>query len=316
MSSSLDSPAESVLDDSRQPKGRIFVIIPVHNRKHYTRACLRSLSQQTFRDFEIIVIDDGSKDGTDEMIESEFPKVVLLRGDGNLWWTRSINMGVEYALAQAVDYIVTLNDDIVLKDNFMEKMIRRAKEHPQSLLGGVEVDSITKTPTYGGKIIDWKLATNKSVLDGLTPDKWHGLHEVNHLPGRELLIPAEVFRKIGLFDAKNFPQTVADFDFTYRAYKAGYRIFCNYDATVETYPDSRGGLEFIQHKSLKNYCTHLFGIKGKANLYSFIRFALKNCPKQFLVTYVLIGVSRRIFGYLIAWIQEFIRPNTFFRPHA
>jgi GT2 family glycosyltransferase len=300
----LENPEKTMHHDSGPTKHRICIVIPVHNRIRYTRSCLRSLYQQSFGNFEIIVVDDGSKDGTGEMIESEFPDVVVLRGDGNLWWTRAINMGVEYALARKADYIITLNDDIVLKDNFIEKMILQSAENPRALLGGVEVDSITKKPTYGGKVIDWRIAKYRSVLDTLKPENRHGLHEVNHLPGRTLLIPAEVFYKVGLFDAENFPQTVADFDFTYRAYKAGYRIFCNYDAQVETYPDTQGGLEYRESKSLRNYYNHLFGIRGKANLNRFIRFAWKNCPKRFLPSYMFIGISRRIFGYLIDWIAE------------
>jgi GT2 family glycosyltransferase len=241
------------------------------------------------------------------MIESEFPDVVVLRGDGNLWWTRAINMGVEYALAQQADYIITLNDDILLKNNFIEKMMLRAAENPGALLGGVEIDSITKKPKYGGRVIDWKLAKSMSILDTLKPENRHGLHEVNHLPGRTLLIPAEVFQKLGLFDAKSFPQTVADFDFTFRAYKAGYRVFCNYDAQVETYPDTQGGMEYRKSKSFRNYYNHLFGIRGKANLNRFVRFAWKNCPKRFLPSFLLIGISRRIFGYLFDWIAESVR---------
>lgn len=313
MTASLENPKRSIHRRGWPVKHSIHVIIPVYNRVEYTRSCLRSLYRQTARDFGIIVVDDGSTDGTSQMIEREFPDVVLLQGDGNLWWTRAINIGVEYALAQKADYIVTLNDDIILKDNFIEEMILQSAKNPKALLGGVEVDPIVKKPTYGGKVIDWKLAKNTSILDTLTPENWHGLHEVNHLPGRELLIPAEVFHKIGLFDEKNFPQTVADFDFTYRAYKAGYKIFCNYDAQVETYADSKGGLEFREHKSLRNYYTHLFGIKGKANLHRFIRFGLKNCPRQFLVTYLFIGVSRRIGGYLFEWIHEVVRPKTAFK---
>ena len=125
-------------------KHSIYIIIPVHNRVEYTRSCLRSLYQQTMRGFEIIVIDDGSTDGTTEMIAAQFPDVVLLRGDGNLWWTRSINMGVEYALAQKPEYIITLNDDIILQVDFIEAMLRRAGRNPKALLGGIEVDPIAE----------------------------------------------------------------------------------------------------------------------------------------------------------------------------
>jgi GT2 family glycosyltransferase len=200
-----------------------------------------------------------------------------------------------------------LNDDIIPKANFIEEMVLQATANPGALLGGVEIDSVTKRPVYGGKIIDWRLAKFNSVLDSLKPENRHGLHEVNHLPGRELLIPVEVFRKIGLFDENNFPQTVADFDFTYRAYRAGHPIFCNYDAQVETYPDSKGGLELRMRKSLRNYGHHLFGIKGKGNLNYFIRFGWKNCPKRFVFPFITIGVSKRVFGYLLEWIVESVR---------
>jgi GT2 family glycosyltransferase len=244
------------------------------------------------------------------MIAAEFPEVALLRGDGNLWWTRAINMGVEYALTQGADYIITLNDDIILHDNFIEEMISKAAENPGALLGGLEIDSSTKTPIYGGKLIDWKRAKYNSVLDTLSSADRHGLHAVNHLPGRELLIPAEVFHKIGLFDAKNFPQTIADYDFTYRAYKAGYRVYCNYDAQIEVYSDTQGGMEYRELKSWRNYRKHLFSIKGKANLNRFLRFGLKNCPRQYLVTFLLIGVSRRIGGYLFEWVYDGVRRRT------
>lgn len=71
----------------------IYIIIPVHNRKHFTRECLLSLRKQTFQNFKVIVVNDGSSDGTGEMIEKEFSDVILLKGDGNLWWTGATNLG-------------------------------------------------------------------------------------------------------------------------------------------------------------------------------------------------------------------------------
>jgi GT2 family glycosyltransferase len=285
----------------------VYVIIPVYNRIGYTRSCLRSLREQTISDFKIIVIDDGSTDGTSNMIVAEFPDVVLLRGDGNLWWTRSINLGVEYAIAHGAEYVITLNDDIVLSDNFLEKMLFHATENPKALLGGIEIDSISKQMAFGGKVLDWKLARYSNVLDKLKVEDRIGLHEVNLLPGRALLIPADVFRNIGLFDQKHFPQTIADIDFTYRAHSAGYKIFSNYDAIYESYPDTKGGVELRTHKSLKNYYTHLFGIKGKGNLAKFLRFGWKNCPRCFLPSFLVIGASRRVCGYLLEWFTDRVK---------
>jgi GT2 family glycosyltransferase len=73
----------------------IFIVIPVHNRRDFTRECLLSLRKQTYKNFKVIIVDDGSMDGTGDMIEKDFPEVIPLKGDGELWWTGATNMGVE-----------------------------------------------------------------------------------------------------------------------------------------------------------------------------------------------------------------------------
>ena len=65
----------------------IDIVIPVHNRKQYTRDCLHSLQKQTISSYRVIIVDDGSTDGTREMLRREFPEVIVLTGDGNLFWT-------------------------------------------------------------------------------------------------------------------------------------------------------------------------------------------------------------------------------------
>ncbi len=76
-------------------------MIPVHNRKKLTRECLASLQNQDTKHFTVIVVDDGSTDGTSEMIRAEFPDTILLQGDGGLWWVGSINKGIRYALIRS-----------------------------------------------------------------------------------------------------------------------------------------------------------------------------------------------------------------------
>ncbi len=282
----------------------IFIVIPVHNRKEFTYNCLLSLGRQTVQNFKIIVVDDGSTDGTDEMIQEQFPEVILLHGDGNLWWTGATNLGVRYALNQRAEYIMTLNDDTIAPSDFLEKMIYWAEKKPKALLGAFLLDAKTKKPVYGGAIINWKLANSIALLDTLKPEDQHGLHEVTHFPGRGLLIPAEVFHKIGLYDAKRFPQAAADYDFTHRAVRAGYRIFCNHDAKLLIYPDASGYAQLRRKKNLKNYYYHLFGIKGGGNLKRFTVYTIRNCPTWYQPWFLLRGYIQRVFGYWRDFIFE------------
>jgi len=285
----------------------IFIIIPVHNRKKFTRDCLLSLKRQTVKDFKVIVVDDGSGDGTSGMIKKEFPETILIYGDGNFWWSKATNAGIEYALKKHTDYILTLNNDTIAASDFIEKMIFWAKKEPEALLGASSFSVETKGPVYGGEIIDWKTASCKPLLDTLEAEDRHGLHEVTHFPGRGLFIPKDVFSKIGLFDAESFPQTLADFDFTHKAIRAGYKVFINYDARLYVYPEESASIKIIKNKSLRNYYCHLFGIKGGANLKRFVLYAFKNCPKRYLIFFLTIGLFRRIFGYLIDWFIETLK---------
>jgi len=275
----------------------IYIVIPVFNRKEITKNCLLSLRQQTYKDFKVVVIDDGSTDGTEEMLTNEFPEVYIIKGDGNLWWTAATNLGVKYALENNADYILTLNNDTIAKEDFLGKMIYRAEKTPNALLGAFALDANTKKPVYGGEIINWKWANSKSLLDSLPKEQWYGLHEVTHFPGRGLLIPAEVFRKIGLYDEKHFPHYAADYDFTHRAIRAGYKVYCNYDAKLLIYPDASGDAENRKKKSLKNYYNHLFGIKGGANIKIFTKYTIRNCPFYYIPTFLLCGYIKRILGY-------------------
>ena len=193
----------------------VYIIIPVHNRKEFTRNCLRSLQRQTLADrLRIIVVDDGSEDGTDEMLATEFPEVIVLHGDGNLFWTAAINMGIRHALALGAEYVLTINNDTVAFENFLEQMLFWANLAPDSLLGALDINIKTEKPYYGGERVDWKWSTSRYLLNELREEDQKGIHEVSLYPGRGLLIPKIVFETIGLFEEKKLPHYLADYDFT------------------------------------------------------------------------------------------------------
>lgn len=277
----------------------LHIIIPVFNRKHFTKDCLISLREQTYQHFKVVVVDDGSTDGTYEMVKNDFPEVDILRQEGDLFWTAATNIGIRYALAQGADAVMTLNNDTVALKDFLEKMSYWAQKEPDALLGAFALDFSSQKPVYGGGIINWKTDTRQDLLKSLQPKDYKGLHKVTHFPGRGLWIPRKVLEKIGLFDEKVFPHYYADYDYTHLAYRSGFKIYCNYDAKLYTYPEASGDRQNRKQKSLKSYFNHLFGIKGGGNLRNFTIYAFRNCPPIYMPGFLAIGYSKRIFGYLL-----------------
>ncbi|SFH04515.1 glycosyltransferase family 2 protein [Pontibacter chinhatensis] len=277
----------------------IYIVIPVFNRKHFTKECLLSLKRGTNQKYKVIVVDDGSTDGTADMLREEFPEVEVLFGDGNLFWTASVNMGIKHALQAGAEYVMTLNNDLEVAEDYIENTYNRMAEKPNAILGALEMDAGTREPAFGGEIVDFKLNKVRYLLQELPKEQQVGLHAVSQLPGRGLLIPRAVFEKIGLLDQERFPHYVADYDFTHTALRNGFELYVNYDAKLYTYPEESGERQNRQSKSLQNFYKHLFDIKGGGNLRDFTRFTLKNCPPPYIPYYLANGYARRIFGYML-----------------
>lgn len=280
----------------------IYIIIPVHNRKQFTLECLRALQDQTFKDFSVVVVDDGSIDGTSEMIKAEFPDVTLIHGDGSLFWTAATNQGIKYALSKNASGIMTLNDDTIPTKDYMKKMVLWNEKKPLALLGAFALDHKSGKPVYAGYRYAWRNA--KPLLQLLTEEAYHGIHQVSFYPGRGLLVPSIVFDDIGFYDEKNFPQTVADIDFTMRASRRGFKIYCNFDAKIHIRVEESTGTKYRQEFSFRNYYKHLFDMMGDGNLTYFTKLVYKNCPPHLIPIELTKGILLRLLGYPYQWIRS------------
>jgi GT2 family glycosyltransferase len=250
----------------------LYIVIPVHNRIHLTRGCLVSLRGQTAQNSKIIVIDDGSTDGTSEMIEREFPEVVLLHGDGNLHWTGAINVGIRHALQSAgvTDYILLLNDDVVLDSDYCHNIVNAAHIKPGSIIGSVEV-SVSNPAVIddGGVAVDWITARHRVLHHGekLSSFGKDYFQEVSILTGRGTLYPVSVFNNVGLFDDKHF-KACGDTELPRRAFLEGYPLYVCYDAVVKTTSDDKNS-KHINKKSryaISDMWKYYFGIQSNCRL--------------------------------------------------
>ena len=177
----------------------IYIIIPVFNRIQFTLECLQSLSMQQYTDHRVIVVNDGSSDNTSAIIQERFPAVKVLEGSGNLWWSASTNLGVEYVLGVSEntdDFILTLNNDLVVKENYLDEMIAAANAFPDTMIGSLTVDIHSPGSihylgtTWNSRTAVYRPAMNRSISVAELSCK-DTLLPTSLLPGRGNAHPVE-----------------------------------------------------------------------------------------------------------------------------
>lgn len=204
----------------------IYLIIPVHNRKEITLGCLDNLERVgVLKKYSVVVVDDGSTDGTGEEITTKFPSILLLKGTGNLWWTGAIKLGMEYAYQRAASHIFWLNDDCCLTVDVFESIAQYCNEHT-AIVGaqGYKVDSPQEI-TFGGKVKTWK---GFRLIKNLN----NQIASCDLLSGNLVCIPRQVITSIGYPDPVIAPHYGGDSLYLIRAKKAGFDLFIDARNTI------------------------------------------------------------------------------------
>lgn len=127
MSMPQDSPQAPPVTEKAIPA--LSVVIPSCNGERHIPACLDSLERQTFRDYEVIVVENGSEDRTVEIVERNYPWVTLISLGRKQGFSRPVNIGWRRARA---DLIFLLNDDTVCADDCLERLVEAAAEAPET----------------------------------------------------------------------------------------------------------------------------------------------------------------------------------------
>lgn len=199
---------------------KIAVLLTCHNRKEKTLACLRSLFECYLPEnhqLEVFMVDDGSTDGTGEAVKIKYPQVKVIKGDGNLYWTRGMNLAWQTATETFNhDFYLWLNDDVILYDKSICILLEDFQNCPNKktiIVGACQ--SFTKKVTYSG-YIDLK---REIILEPRgEPQK------CNYFNGNVVLIPSPAFNDVGFLDTI-FHHGQGDFDYGLRARMMGINSF-------------------------------------------------------------------------------------------
>lgn len=203
----------------------IAVLMACHNRVETTRECLFSLFAQVDfpHKFQVFLVDDGSNDGTGNMVTHDFPQVVLLNGTGSLFWNGAMRLAWAEALKADFDFFLWLNDDVKLQPDALVRLLQIAVENKQLNFGalvGTVKDPIEDIPTYGGRNKKYffnPLSFGK--LLNVSPE----IQFCRFINGNLCLIPKQSVQKIGILDP-SFTHNMGDHDYGLRLLAAGFKL--------------------------------------------------------------------------------------------
>jgi GT2 family glycosyltransferase len=235
----------------------IYILLPVHNRKKTTEKFILSLVSQTYKDFRLILIDDGSKDGTAEMVLSYLPQTVLIQGDGNLWWAGSLQKGYEWLMRYAddTDICLIINDDTVFDRNFLSTGRELLSKKNKTLLLAQCYSQQNASLIDVGVHVAWKQFTFTQAKS---------IKEINCLSTRGLFLTISDFKIIGGFYPRILPHYFSDYEFTIRAYNKGYQLITNPD--LKLYVDQETtGLHKIKSSNFKDFTAQYFSKRNPTN---------------------------------------------------
>jgi GT2 family glycosyltransferase len=268
------------------PDPNVFVVLPVHNRWEQTRKCLACLDGQTHGNLRIVLVDDGSTDGTRQCVEREFPRVTVLEGNGTLWWAGGVNRGMEHALGKAFpdDFLLILNNDLSFGEDFVAALCRESVERGRAAVVAVSVDGRTGKTADTGYLVDWKgVRIVPAHRDSKGPPP-----EPDAFTTRGLLLPVPVAAAAGKLREKELPHYLSDIEYTLRIRKMGLPIHRSRTVTARL-DASTTGIRVMPGTGSpwRDIRDHLFDYRSPSNIVHWMRFLRICCPKRHMPRWIL-----------------------------
>lgn len=218
----------NISNTQEQNRPRVYVVVLNWNNYVDTKRCLESLAKATYPNLRVIVVDNGSSDGSVERLEAAFPNHQFILNEKNLGFSRGCNPGIRTALAdEQCSYVLLLNNDSEVAQRFLEPAIDAAEADQQiGLVGGKILHSPeSKIISYaGGEVTRWRGQIIVRGFNEIDRGQYDQPGEVGFVTGAFMLITRRVLEKIGLLPEEYFFGTEEQ-DYSFKVRRAGYKLY-------------------------------------------------------------------------------------------
>lgn len=227
---SLDNTATAT--NARTP--RVAAIVLNYNGREVTLLALESLTRMHYPAYDVLVVDNGSSDGSHEAIADAFPQVLHLRTEKNLGPAGGGNLGIRWALERDYDYLLILNNDIEAAPNLLTEMVATAESDPTIGCVGPKAyyySDRNRIWSAGGELRFREAVTDERGQGEIDHGQFNEDIEVDYVNGCAMLVRRDACVAAGVWD-ETFFLGVEDADFCVRVKEQGYRCFYSHRAKL------------------------------------------------------------------------------------
>lgn len=206
---------------------RVLVLVLTWNGRADTEACVESLLGLDYPRFDVLVVDNASTDDTAPALGRRFgDRIEVLRNDRNLLFAGGMNVGLERALARGYDFVLILNNDVVVDPGMLRQLVRRAAADARLAAVGPKIYFFDRRDVLwfaGGELSLWRGWSRHRGLRQVDRGQHDARRDVDYLTGCALLVRREALADVGLLDT-GFAMYAEDADWCFRARARGWRL--------------------------------------------------------------------------------------------
>lgn len=208
---------------------KIYIIILNWNGRKDTIECIESAGKLNYPDYEIVVVDNGSTDGSQEFLKERFPGLTIIQTGKNLGFAGGSNEGLRYAMGKGAQYMILLNNDTVVHPDFAMELLNAAKTDERI---GI---TCSKVYFYDRPDSLWYAGYPRrgfSPWRGMLRPRGYGMRdngmfdtveETRRPCGTSMMVTRKFCEKVGLFEEEYFCY-IEDIEWGIRAEKAGFKV--------------------------------------------------------------------------------------------
>lgn len=257
---------------------KITISIVNLNKKELLKECLNSLFEHTIYDnFEVVVVDNASVDGSITMLKSEFPNTTVIQNDENQGFAKANNQVIEYAMEKASDYVLLLNNDTkIIETGWLSRLVEIGETEQDIGIVGCKVVEPSGKIHYGGRYFPLssflfpyhKGKFKYNIYEN--SNSYENFQYIDDVVGAVFLIKVDLIDDIGYLDEGFSPAYFEESDYCVRAWDENYKVAYCPEVVVQHHRHETADqfdeiwLEYIRHRNR-------------------LRFMLLNYPKSWVM---------------------------------